>query len=40
MRRFMIGLVVMLLLIVSIGVGVTVARWPDLLGSWQANRPQ
>ena len=30
MRRFMIGLVLVLLLIASIGVGVTVARWPDL----------
>jgi hypothetical protein len=34
----MIGLVLVLLLIASIGVGVTVARWPDLMVSWQANR--
>jgi hypothetical protein len=38
MRRFMIGLVVLLLLIASIGVGVTVARWPDLMLSWQPDR--
>jgi len=37
MRRFLIGLVLVLLLIVSIGFGVTVARWPELLQSW---RPQ
>jgi hypothetical protein len=37
MRRFMIGLVLVLLLITSIGVGVTVARWPELM-SWRANR--
>jgi len=29
MRRFLIGLAVTVLLIVSIGVGVTVARWPQ-----------
>jgi hypothetical protein len=28
MRRFLIGLTLALLLIVSIGVGVTVAQWP------------
>jgi hypothetical protein len=28
MRRFLIGLVVLLLVIASIGIGVTVARWP------------
>lgn len=28
MRRFLIGLTLVLLLAVSIGVGVTVARWP------------
>jgi hypothetical protein len=38
MRRFLIGLVVVLLLIASIGVGVTVARWPDLMLSWQPDR--
>ena len=38
MRRFLIGLVVLLLLIASIGVGVTVARWPDLMLSWQPDR--
>lgn len=27
-RRFLIGLTLVLLLAVSIGVGVTVARWP------------
>jgi hypothetical protein len=31
MRRLLIGLTVTLLLIVSIGVGVTVARWPHHL---------
>ncbi len=30
MRRCLIGLVLALLLIVSIGIGITVARWPDL----------
>jgi len=38
MRRFLIGLVLVLLLIASIGIGVTVARWPDLLMSWRADR--
>jgi hypothetical protein len=28
MRRVLIGLTVMLLLVISIGVGVAVARWP------------
>jgi hypothetical protein len=28
MRRLMIGLTVTLLLVVSIGVGVAIARWP------------
>jgi hypothetical protein len=37
MRRFLIGLVVVVLLMASIGVGVTVARWPDLLRWWQAE---
>ena len=38
MRRFMIGLVVLLILIVSVGVGITVAKWPDLMLSWQPDR--
>ena len=38
MRRFMIGLVVLLILIASVGVGITVAKWPDLLLSWQPDR--
>jgi hypothetical protein len=38
MRRFLIGLVVVLLLIASVGVGVTVARWPDLMLSWRSDR--
>jgi hypothetical protein len=38
MRRFMIGLVVVLLLMASIGIGVVVARWPDLMLSWQPDR--
>jgi hypothetical protein len=38
MRRFLIGLVVVLLLIASIGVGVVVARWPELMLSWQPDR--
>jgi hypothetical protein len=29
MRRLLIGLALTLLLVVSIGVGVTVARWPQ-----------
>ena len=29
MRRVLIGLTVMLLLVISIGVGVVIARWPD-----------
>ncbi len=37
MRRFLIGLVLALLLIVSIGIGITVARWPDLQPSRQSN---
>jgi hypothetical protein len=28
MRRFLIGLTLLLLLVVSVGTGVTVARWP------------
>jgi hypothetical protein len=39
MRRFLIGLVVALLLVASIGVGITVAKWPDLLLSWREARP-
>jgi hypothetical protein len=38
MRRFLIGLVLVLLLIASIGVGITVARWPDLMLSWRGER--
>jgi hypothetical protein len=34
MRRFLIGLVVMLLLLASVGVGVIVAKWPALMLSW------
>jgi hypothetical protein len=30
MRRFLIGFVLLLLLAVSIGVGIVVARWPTL----------
>jgi hypothetical protein len=30
MRRFLIGLVVGLLVVVSIGMGITVAKWPQL----------
>jgi hypothetical protein len=30
MRRLLIGLTVTLLLVLSIGVGVVVARWPSL----------
>jgi hypothetical protein len=37
MRRFLIGLVVLLILIASVGVGVVVARWPDLMLSWQRD---
>jgi hypothetical protein len=38
MRRFLIGVVVVLILIASVGVGVMVARWPDLMLSWQPDR--
>ena len=38
MRRFLIGLVLVLLLVASIGVGVTVARWPALKLSWHDGR--
>jgi hypothetical protein len=38
MRRFLIGLVVGLILIASVGVGVVVAKWPDLMLSWQPDR--
>jgi hypothetical protein len=38
MRRFLIGLVLALLLIASVGVGVTVARWPELMLSWRAEQ--
>lgn len=29
MQRFLIGLMLTLLLIVSIGIGIAVARWPE-----------
>jgi hypothetical protein len=38
LRRVLIGLLVLLLLIASIAVGITVARWPDLMLSWQSDR--
>jgi hypothetical protein len=38
MRRFLIGLLVVLILIASVGVGVVVAEWPDLMLSWQPDR--
>ena len=38
LRRFMIGLVVVLILIASVGVGVVVAKWPDLMLSWEPDR--
>jgi hypothetical protein len=38
MRRFLIGLALVLLLIASIGVGVVVARWPTLVQIWQTGR--
>jgi hypothetical protein len=38
MRRFLIGLVVVLLLVASIGVGITVAKWPALMLSWHEGR--
>jgi hypothetical protein len=37
MRRFLIGSVVLLILIVSVGIGITVAKWPDLRRSWQGQ---
>jgi hypothetical protein len=38
MRRFLIGLLVVLILVASVGVGVLVAKWPDLMLSWQPDR--
>jgi hypothetical protein len=38
MRRFLIGLVVVLLLVASIGVGIAVAKWPVLMLSWHRGR--
>jgi hypothetical protein len=38
MRRFLIGFVVLLILMVSVGIGVTIARWPELMLSWQPDR--
>ena len=38
MRRFLIGLVLVLLLVASIGVGITVAKWPALKLSWHSGR--
>jgi len=40
MRRFLIGLVLALLLLVSIAIGVTVARWPALMQGWHHGRVQ
>jgi hypothetical protein len=37
MRRILIGLVLVLLLMASIGVGITVARWPELMQSWRGQ---
>jgi hypothetical protein len=37
MRRVLIGLVLVVLLIASIGVGILVARWPELV-SWGAQQ--
>ena len=38
MRRFLVGLVLVLLLMVSIAIGVTVARWPSLSQAWHHGR--
>jgi hypothetical protein len=38
MRRFLIGFVVVLLIVASIGIGIAVARWPELMLSWQPDR--
>jgi hypothetical protein len=38
MRRFLIGLVVALLLVASVCIGVTVAKWPALVLSWHEGR--
>jgi hypothetical protein len=38
MRRFLIALVLVLLLIASVAVGIAVARWPELMLSWQPDR--
>ncbi|MGH8139150.1 MAG: hypothetical protein ACREVV_13305 [Steroidobacteraceae bacterium] len=38
MRRFLIGLVLVLLLIVSAGIGIAVARWPTLMQCWHQGR--
>jgi len=34
MRRWLIGLTLVVLLALSIGIGVLVARWPDWAGSF------
>ena len=34
MRRLLIGLTVILLLVISVGVGVAVARWPQHPRLW------
>ncbi len=34
MRRVLIGLVLTLLLVVSVGIGVAVARWPQYPHLW------
>ena len=38
MRRFLIGLVLVLLLTASIAIGVAVARWPLLMQFWHSLR--
>jgi hypothetical protein len=38
MRRFLIGLLVMCLLLASVGIGVTVAKWPALMLAWHEGR--
>jgi hypothetical protein len=37
MRRFVIASVLVLLLVVSIGIGVTVAQWPRVMPSWRMD---
>jgi hypothetical protein len=38
MHRFLIGLVLLLLVLVSAGIGIAASRWPALLQCWHSGR--